>query len=102
MNKDIFPEDVREASDKIGGDWIKGAEFDGDGLTLQLIQPVEKMRASNPKYGAEEKDFLVKNEILEVGDTFRYIFKTAEGTDRKIDSTSSPFFIAFKQCEGLT
>lgn len=101
MSQDIFPEDVREAADSMGGEFIKGAEFDGDGLTLQFSQPMEKLKASNPKYGAEEKDFLVKQEILEVGETFRYHFKTADGSERKIDSKSSPLFIGIKQCEDL-
>lgn len=97
----IFPEDVQEAADKIGGNWIKAAEFEGDGLVLQLIKPLEKVKSTNPKYGAEEKDFLVKNEILEVGETFRYTFKTTEGTERQIDSKSTPMFIGFKQVEEL-
>lgn len=98
---DIFPDEVREAANQIGGEFIKGAEFDGDGLVLQVSKAMEKIKASNPKYGAEEKDFLVKQEILEVGETFRFYFKTPEGDERKIDTKSSPFFIGFKQCEEL-
>jgi hypothetical protein len=97
----IFPDDVKEAADKIGGDWIKGEEFDGEGLVLQFAKPIEKIKASNPKYGAEEKDWLVKQELLEVGESFRYTFVTPEGQERKVDSKSSPFFIGIKQCEEL-
>ena len=101
MSDDIFPADVREAANQIGGEFIKGAEIDGEGLVLQVAKPMEKIKASNPKYGAEEKDFLVKQEILEVGETFRFYFNMPDGTERKIDTKSSPFFIGFKQCEDL-
>lgn len=94
---DIFPEDVKKASDKIESEWISAKEFDG-GIILQLVKPLEKIKSPNPKYGAKADNFLVKNEILEVGETFRYIFKTANGSERKLDTNSSPFFIAFKQC----
>jgi len=98
---DFMPEEVREAANKMGNDWIKGEEFDGEGLTLQLVQPLEKVRSNNPKYGAQETDFLVKNDLLEVGESFRFVFKTTDGTERKFDTKSSPFFIGFKQCEEL-
>lgn len=94
----IFPDDVKEAADKIGGDWIKAGEFEGNGLVLKIAKPMEKVRATNPKYGAQEADYLVKNELLEVGETFRFTFETADGSERKIDTKSTPFFIAFKQC----
>lgn len=96
----FMPDDVKEASDKIGGDWIKASEFEG-GLVLQVAKPMEKVRAGNPKYGAQEADWLVKNEILEVGETFRFTFNSTEGLERKIDTKSTPFFIAFKNCEEL-
>lgn len=101
MNNDIMPLDVREAANKIGNDWIKGEEFEGEGLVLQVVKPLEKIRSQNPKYGAQETDFLVRNEILDVGETFRFTFLTTDGTERKIDTKSSPFFIGFKQCEEL-
>ena len=93
----IFPPDVKEASDKIESEWISAKEFDGEGLILQIVQPLEKMVSTNPKYGAKADNFLVKNAILEVGETFRYIFKSSKGNDRKIDTNSAPFFIGFKQ-----
>ena len=97
---DIMPADLREAANSIGGDFIKAAEFEG-GLIVQVSKPMEKITASNPKYGAEEDDFLVKQEILDVGQTFRYYFKMPDGKERKIDSASSPFFIVIKQCDEL-
>ena len=94
----MFPKEVREKASKIGGDFIKAAEFEGEGLTLQVAKPMEKIAS---QYGAEEGDFLVNNEILEVGQTFRYSFNTADGQERKLDSNSTPLFIGFKQCEDL-
>ncbi len=93
----FFPDEVKEAADKIGGEFIKAEEFKA-GLTLQLVKPLEKIVS---RYGATEADFLAKNEILEVGQSFRYTFKTTDGEERKLDSKSAPFFLAFKQCEEL-
>lgn len=95
----IFPKNIEEAANKIGGDWVKGAEFDGEGLTLQLIAPMEVVKS--PMYGATETDWLVKNEIIGEGETLRFHFKDASGKERKHDTTSTPFFIAFKQVEEL-
>lgn len=94
----MFPEDVREAASKISSDWLKGSNFDGEGLVLKVVKPMEKVKS---QYGAEEDDYLVKNEILAVGESFRYTFEDTEGKERKIDSSSTPFFIGFKQCEDL-
>lgn len=95
---DFFPKDVQEASSKISSDWLKGSSFDGAGLVLKVSKPMEKVKS---QYGAEEGDYLVENEILGVGESFRYTFEDAEGKERKIDSSSTPFFIGFKQCEEL-
>lgn len=95
--KSIFPPDTQEAADKIESEWISPKEFDGEGRILQIVQPLEKMTAPNPKYGAKPDDYLVKHSILSEGETFRYIFKTAQGNERKLDTKSSPLFIAFKQ-----
>src|SRR5665213_2410504 len=96
----FFPDDVKEAADKIGGDWLKGSDFDG-GLVLQVSKPMEKIKSNNPMYGAQEDDFLVKQDILEEGETLRYTFTTPEGAEKKFDSKSAPFFLGFKQCEEL-
>lgn len=95
---DFFPKDVAEAASKISSDWLKGSDFDGAGLVLKVTKPMEKVKS---QYGAEEDDYLVKNEILAVGESFRYTFEDKEGKERKITSSSTPFFIAFKQCEEL-
>lgn len=95
---DIFPPDVKEASDKLASNWLKGSDFDGEGQTLQLIKPLEKVKS---QYGATAGEYLVENNILEEGESFRYTFIDAQGIEKKIDSASTPFFIAFKQCEDL-
>lgn len=94
----FFDDEVMEAAEKLGGDWVKAEEFDGDGLILQAVK-VERMKATNPKYGAQEADAIVKREILAEGETFKYYFKTTSGDDRKLDSKSFPLFIAFKEAE---
>lgn len=101
MTENMFPADVEEAAKKMGGEWITAAEFE-DSPILQIVKPIEKVKSTNPKYGAEEKDYLVKTEILDVGETFRYYFRTPEGIERKIDSKSSPMFIGFRQVEDLS
>lgn len=98
---DIFPPDTREAVDKLSGDFIKAEEFEGEGLIIQFAKPLEKVVSKNPKYGADEKDFLLKNHILQLGQTFRYTFNTPDGRERKIDSKSSPLFLGFKMVEEL-
>lgn len=92
-----MPKDVQESAKNIGSNWLKGKDFEG-GLTLQIAAPMEKVAS---QYGAEEDDYLVEHNILEKGQSFRYTFKDSEGKERKIDSASTPFFIAFKQVEEL-
>src|SRR5665213_551500 len=101
MNNDIFPSDIRDAANKMGSDWYKGSDFDGEGLVVQVSKPMEVVKSNNPKYGAQETDFLVKQEILEEGETLRFTFKGADGTEKQFDTKSAPFFIGFKQCEEL-
>lgn len=95
-----FPKDVEDAAKKMGGEWIKAEEFEA-GPILQLVKEVEVVVASNPKYGADEKNYLVKTEVLDVGETFRYSFKTPESDERRIDSNSPALFIGFRQVEDL-
>jgi|SRR5882724_608373 len=96
--QNFIPDDVKDASNSLTSNWLKSKDFDGLGLTLQLIKPLEKVSS---QYGAEEDDYLVENNILEKGQSFRYVFKDSEGKERKIDSCSTPFFIAFNQVEEL-
>ena len=98
MTNNIWPEEVQESVNKLGGTWLKGTDFDGDGITLQL-KGIEKVISTNPKYGAIVTDYLVKNEVLEIGETFHYVFLTKEGEEKQFDSKSTPFFIGMKNAE---
>ncbi len=98
MSESFMPKDVEEAASKLSSDWLKGSDFDGAGLVLKVSKPMEKVKS---QYGAEEDDYLVKNEILAVGESFLYTFEDPMGKERKITSSSTPFFIAFKQVEEL-
>src|SRR4051812_5621289 len=101
MNKEsFFPDDVLDSASRMGNSYIKAEEFEQSPI-LQVSKPMEKVKARNPKYGADEKNYLVKQEILELGETFHYTFKTPEGEERMIDSTSPALFIGFKQVEEL-
>lgn len=93
----IFPKDVEEKSGSIGGKFIKAAEFEG-GMVVQAVK-VEVVKSANPQYGADEDNYFVEADILKVGETFEYTFKTSEGEERVLNSTSRPFFIGFKQSE---
>lgn len=94
----FMPEEIKEAANKLTSNWLKGSDFEGEGLVLKVSKPMEKIKS---QYGAEEDDYLVENGILEAGESFRYTFEDKDGVERKIDSSSTPFFIGFKQCEEL-
>lgn len=98
MSKDLWPSDVRDAAAKMGGNWLKAEMFEGEGMVL-TIKSVEKVKSTNPKYGAVATDYLYKNEVLELGETFHFIFVDSEGKEKMIDSKSSPLFIAMQQAQ---
>lgn len=82
--------------EKVGkSDWLTGADFDGDGLTLKVVS-VDKIAS---QYGADDAHSLVEKGVLESGQTFRYVFADPEGNERKFDSHSTPFMIAMNQSE---
>lgn len=90
----IFEPEVDKKIQEVGGEFIKGSEFDGDGLEVQILS-VRKIKASNPKYGAIATDRIVQQEYLDEGETFRYTFRNKHGVERKHDSKSMPLFIGF-------
>lgn len=90
----IFPKDVQDKANAMGGMWLKGSDFE-NGLTVQ-IKSVEKVSS---KYGATEDSKMVEKGILEEGETFRYVFFDSEGHERKMDSNSMPFFIGMQNAE---
>lgn len=91
----FFDEQAMEASEKLGSDWVKGEEFEGNGLVLQAV----KVERKQSKYGAQETESIVERQILNVGEVFHYTFKTPAGVERKMDSKSFPLFIGFKNAE---
>lgn len=86
-----------------GSSFIKGADFDGAGLTLEVVS-MAKYTPEDPKYGANhtygaggkmtKENWFVKNELLSEGDTFRYTFLD-EGEERVFDNSSVGFYFAF-------
>jgi len=98
MSNDLWPADVQEAASKMGGNWLKASDFEGEGMTL-TIKSVEKIKSGNPKYGTVETDYLYKKEVLELGETFHFIFENKEGEEKMFDSKSAPLFIAMQQAQ---
>ena len=76
------------------GKFIRGEEFEGAGLTLEVVG-FEK--TTSEEYGADEKNWLVTEGKLEVGGTFKYSFKNTEGEERVFESNSPGLFIAYSQ-----
>lgn len=89
----IFDSETMEKAGKT--DWYTGADFEGEGLTLQ-IKGVEKVKS---QYGASADNGMVEREILEEGQTFRYTFADSEGNEKNFDSHSMPFMIAMQSAE---
>jgi len=92
---DFMPPDVKESADKLASNWLKGVDFDGAGQTLQIVAPLEKVKS---QYGAQATDYLVENNILEEGESFRYTFKDAEflGVDTdNVELIREPYGEAF-------
>lgn len=89
----LFDKDTLEKAGK--SDWYTGADFEGNGLTLQ-IKKVEKVKS---QYGAKADSSMVEREILQEGETFRYTFADATGAEKNFDSDSMPFMIGMNGAE---
>lgn len=101
----VIPKDIKDAASAGGdGKYIKAEEFEGKGLVLKVVS-FSKIRAKNPKFGANEKDALMDQGLLDEGETFRYVFETkdldADGfpKQRIVESKSLALFIGFKNCD---
>jgi len=87
--------------------FIKGADFDGDGLLLEVV----KMEKFKPAPGKDGKDYgvkntygaggvvtkehwFIKNGLLAEGESFKYTFKQGE-TEKSFDNGSLGFYFAF-------
>src|SRR3990167_6511025 len=91
----IFGKDIEEKD--------KGSEFlslEDDILKKKLqILGVEVIKANNPKFGANEKDGLLKKGLLVEGETFKYNFMTEEGEEKHYDTKSVAFYVGVKQAQ---
>ena len=92
----FIPADIKEKAKEAAENsrFIKAEHFEGEGLTLQCLG-FEKFTASNPKFGADEKDALYKQDILAKGESFRYSFRNKEGEEKVYETKSAAIFIAF-------
>lgn len=98
----IFDNNSEEGTTK--NKFIKGAEFDGEGLTLEVVS-MEKFTPSEAKYGVVNEygpggivtkaNYFVKNGLLKEGETFKYTFKDSAGNYRSFDQKSAGFYFAF-------
>lgn len=93
----IFNPETSEKMKKGGNEWLSGEDFEGKGITLQIVSTETVPSA----YGVAEDHYFVQQEILKVGETFRYNFKDVDGVERRFDTHSRPFAIGFEQCEGI-
>jgi hypothetical protein len=91
----IFGSEIDAAADKMKKSKIKASEFEGDGLILQFLK-VERIQS---QFGADEDSTIVDKGILEEGEQFQFDFKDAEGINRRLWSTSMPFFLSMQSSE---
>jgi hypothetical protein len=90
----LFDKEIMDKAEAMSSSWLKGTDFE-NGLTLKITH-TEKIKS---QYGAKAEDSMVEKNILEEGETFRYLFEDAQGVAKKHDSSSMPFFIAMQQVE---
>ena len=82
--------------------FIKGAEFDGEGLVLEFIK-MDKFVPTDAQYGVQnqygaggvvtKENYFVKNGKLAEGESFKYYFKEGE-KEREFDNNSVRFYFA--------
>lgn len=87
--------------------FIKGADFDGEGLTLEFVK-MEVFTPTDPQYGVAntygagaklvKENFFVKNGKLKEGESFKYFFKDEE-KEREFDNNSVRFFFAYEKAK---
>lgn len=87
--------------------FIKGADFDGEGLTLEYVR-TEVFTPTDAKFGAShnygpggvvtKENYLVKNGKLQEGETFKYVFND-DGQERSFDSNSVGSYFAFTKAD---
>ena len=106
ITKGFFPESDNDDSAVKG--YIKGSEFDGEGLKLEVVGMevyTPKKGENGEDYGAKhtygaggvitKENYLIKEGILKEGETFKYKFKQ-DGVERNFDNSSVGFSFAVK------
>ncbi len=91
--------------------YIKGSDFDGNGLKLTVVgmEVITPTKGTNGEdYGAkntygvggklEKENFLIKKGVLKEGQSFRYNF-TQDNIERYYDNSSVGFFFAVKEAK---
>ncbi len=98
----VIPQSVKEKVKN--SPYLKAKDFE-EGLNLEVVA-FEIVNAKDPKFGADEKNYLVGNGTLQVGQTIRYTFKTIVDPksmdfpeDKTFESSSVVFFISFSQID---
>lgn len=87
--------------------FIKGNEFDGEGLKLTFIK-MEKFTPPDSQYGVknvygaggkvEKENFFVKKGLLAEGESWKYYFKDGE-KEREFDNNSVRFYFAYENAK---
>jgi len=87
--------------------FIKGADFDGEGLNLEFVK-MEVFTPTDAQYGVkntygmggklEKENYFVKNKKLEEGQSFKYYFKDGD-QEREFDNNSVRFFFAYEKAK---
>lgn len=86
-----------------GGNFLKGADFDGEGLVLEVVG-MEKFSPADSKYGIKntygaggvvtKENWFIKQGILTEGQSFKYSF-LVDGIEKAFDNSSLSFYFAF-------
>ena len=103
-NKNVADEFIVES---VGGSFLKGADFDGDGLKLEVVK-MEKFTPKDDKYGVKntygaggvvtKEHCFIKNNLLKEGESFKYTFKS-EDVEKSFDNSSLGFYFTFVKAE---
>lgn len=87
--------------------FIKGVEFDGEGLRLEFVK-MDKFTPRDAKYGVAnqygaggvlvKENYFVKNGKLAEGESFKYSFKEGD-KEREFDNNSVRLFFAYENAK---
>ena len=97
----IISNDLKERSENSGGAYWKTDQLQ-EGKWQILSATV--ITAANAKFGANEKDGLLKSGVLKEGETIQYKLKNEAGEEKPYESKGAAFFIAVRDGEeaGIT